>query len=139
MTGSDSASSASAAGAPAPVIPVQLRVGGAFIVLAAVLALMVFVAVLTDGWLAPFEWTPARLMLPIAALIVGGFATTRRDQRASAAQVIALAVAVLLIIASRLLPTTVLATMSQPMVLIYASVALVCAVILRRSASSPQR
>lgn len=122
---------------PAPdavTIPVALRVGGAFMLLAVVLVALVFVAVLSEGWMAPFEWTPARLAVVAAALIVGAFATVRIDQRPSVAQVAALVVALALIVVSRFLPHHVLTVMSQPLVLIYASVAGVCAVILRRTA-----
>src|SRR5690625_93998 len=70
-------------------IPIQVRVGGAFMALAAVLFLLALVAVFTDGWGAPFEWTPIRVAIVIAALLVGGFATVRKDQKASVAQVVA--------------------------------------------------
>src|SRR5699024_12296895 len=76
-------------------IPIQVRVGGAFMALAAVLFLLALVAVFADGWGAPVEWTPIRVAIVIAALVAGGFATVRKDQNGSVAQVEALAVAVL--------------------------------------------
>ena len=88
-------------------IPIQVRVGGAFMALAAVLFLLALVAVFTDGWGTPFGWTPIRVAIVIAALLVGGFATVRTDQKASVAQVVALAIAVLLIIGSRFVPQQV--------------------------------
>lgn len=118
---------------PGVMIPLQLRVGGAFIAVALVLVIMTFVAVLTEGWMSPFVWTPARVALVVAALIIGAFATIRKDQRPSIAQVVALGGAVLIIIASRFLPTAQLAVMGQWWLLIYAGLALVCALALRRS------
>ncbi|MEX3514150.1 MULTISPECIES: hypothetical protein [unclassified Corynebacterium] len=114
-------------------IPLQLRVGGAFIAVALVLVIMTIVAVLTEGWMSPFVWTPARVALVVAALIIGAFATIRKDQRPSITQVVALGGAVLIIIASRFLPSAELAVMGQWWLLIYSGLALVCALVLRRS------
>ena len=55
-------------GNPGVSIPIQVRVGGAFMALAAVLFLLALVAVFTDGWAAPFAWTPIRVAIVIAAL-----------------------------------------------------------------------
>ncbi|MDD7581671.1 hypothetical protein ACEE23_00425 [Corynebacterium sp. 32222D000AT] len=118
---------------PGVTIPLQLRVGGAFIAVALVLVIMTIVAVLTEGWMSPFVWTPARVALVVAALIIGAFATIRKDQRPSITQVVALGGAVLIIIASRFLPSAELAVMGQWWLLIYAGLALVCALVLRRS------
>src|SRR5690625_7721231 len=86
---------------PGVSIPIQVRVGGAFMALAAVLFLLALVAVFTDGWGTPFAWTPIRVAIIIAALLVGGFATVRTDQKSSVVQVVALAIAVLLFIGGR--------------------------------------
>src|SRR5690625_5873585 len=86
---------------PGVSIPIQVRVGGAFMALAAVLFLLALVAVFTDGWGTPFAWTPIRVAIIIAALLVGGFATVRTEQKSSVVQVVALAISVLLIIVSR--------------------------------------
>ena len=118
---------------PGVTIPLQLRVGGAFIAVALVLVIMTIVAVLTEGWMSPFVWTPARVALVVAALIIGAFATIRKDQRPRITQVVALGGAVLIIIASRFLPSAELAVMGQWWLLIYAGLALVCALVLRRS------
>lgn len=118
---------------PGVTIPLQLRVGGAFIAVALVLVIMTIVAVLTEGWMSPFVWTPARVALVVAALIIGAFATIRKDQRPSITQVVALGGAVLIIIASRFLPSAELAVMGQWWLLIYSGLALVCALVLRRS------
>lgn len=114
-------------------IPATLRVGGAFMLLAAVLALFGLVSIFTDGWGATFEWTWRRLAIVGAALLVGAFSTQRRDQRGSREQIIALVLALVLIIASRALPSTVLTTMGQYVVFLYAVAAGLCAVIIRRT------
>lgn len=114
-------------------IPAPLRVGGAFMLLAAVLALFGLVSIFTDGWGATFEWTWRRLAIVGAALLVGAFSTQRRDQRGSREQIIALVLALVLIIASRALPSTVLTTMGQYVVFLYAVAAGLCAVIIRRT------
>lgn len=114
-------------------IPAALRAGGAFMLLAAVLALFGLVSIFTDGWGATFEWTWRRLAIVGAALLVGAFSTQRRDQRGSREQIIALVLALVLIIASRALPSTVLTTMGQYVVFLYAVAAGLCAVIIRRT------
>lgn len=114
-------------------IPAALRVGGAFMLLAAVLSLFGLVSIFTDGWGATFEWTWRRLAIVGAALLVGAFSTQRRDQRGSREQIIALVLALVLIIASRALPNTVLTTMGQYVVFLYAVAAGLCAVIIRRT------
>ena len=114
-------------------IPATLRVGGAFMLLAAVLALFGLVSIFTDGWGATFEWTWRHLAIVGAALLVGAFSTQRRDQRGSREQIIALVLALVLIIASRALPSTVLTTMGQYVVFLYAVAAGLCAVIIRRT------
>ena len=114
-------------------IAAALRVGGAFMLVAAVLALFGLVSIFTDGWGATFEWTWRRLAIVGAALLVGAFSTQRRDQRGSREQIIALILALVLIIASRALPSTVLTTMGQYVVFLYAVAAGLCAVIIRRT------
>ena len=114
-------------------IPAGLRVGGAFTLLAAVLALFGLVSIFTDGWGATFEWTWRRLAIVGAALLVGAFSTQRRDQRGSREQIIALVLALVLIVASRALPSTVLTTMGQYVVFLYAAGAGLCAAVIRRT------
>lgn len=114
-------------------IPAPIRVGGAFMALALVLVIMAIVAVFTDGWMAPFEWTYGRLGIVLAALIVGAFATIRHDQKSSITQVVALGIAVALIIASRFLPQTVLMVQAQYWLLLYAGAAALCALVIRRA------
>lgn len=114
-------------------IPAGLRVGGAFALLAAVLALFGLISIFTDGWGATFEWTWRRLAIMGAALLVGAFSSQRHDQRGSREQIIALILALVLIVASRALPTTVLTTMGQYVVFLYAVGAALCAAVIRRT------
>ncbi|MCQ9677441.1 MULTISPECIES: hypothetical protein [Corynebacterium] len=114
-------------------IPAGLRVGGAFALLAAVLALFGLISIFTDGWGATFEWTWRRLAIVGAALLVGAFSSQRHDQRGSREQIIALILALVLIVASRALPTTVLTTMGQYVVFLYAVGAALCAAVIRRT------
>lgn len=114
-------------------IPTTLRVGGAFMFLALVLVLLAVISVFRSGWQAPFEWTWGTLAIVCAALIAGAFSTMRRDQRASKGQVIALIAALVLVVASRFAPSTVLVSMDQYWLLLYAVAAGLCALILRRA------
>lgn len=113
-------------------IPMPMRVGGAFMALALTLLLMGVVAVLSEGWMAPFEWTLSRLAILVVAIIVGAFATIRVDQKASRSQVVALALALALIVISRFLPESTLVVMGQHWLLLYAITALLCGLVIRR-------
>ncbi|QRJ58905.1 hypothetical protein GWO64_006110 [Corynebacterium macginleyi] len=113
--------------------PAALRVGGAFLVVAFVLVLFALISVFTDGWGAPFVWTYSNLTIIIAAVLVGSFSTMNKEHAGSRAQIIALAVAVALIIASRLLPQHDLLIQQQYWLLFYAGMSAICALILRRS------
>ncbi|MBK4146150.1 hypothetical protein [Corynebacterium macginleyi] len=113
--------------------PAALRVGGAFLVVAFVLVLFALISVFTDGWGAPFVWTYSNLTIIIAAVLVGAFSTMNKEHAGSRAQIIALAVAVALIIASRFLPQHDLLIQQQYWLLFYAGMSAICALILRRS------
>ncbi|MBK4141411.1 hypothetical protein GWO54_02210 [Corynebacterium macginleyi] len=113
--------------------PAALRVGGAFLVVAFVLVLFALISVFTDGWGAPFVWTYSNLTIIIAAVLVGSFSTMNKEHAGSRAQIIALAVAVALIIASRFLPQHDLLIQQQYWLLFYAGMSAICALILRRS------
>ncbi|MBK4157741.1 hypothetical protein [Corynebacterium macginleyi] len=113
--------------------PGALRVGGAFLVVAFVLVLFALISVFTDGWGAPFVWTYSNLTIIIAAVLVGSFSTMNKEHAGSRAQIIALAVAVALIIASRFLPQHDLLIQQQYWLLFYAGMSAICALILRRS------
>jgi len=114
-------------------VPLALRVGGAFMALAVALLVFTVIAVFGDGWMAPFAVTPRVLVILVAAMILGAFATIRRDQAASRTQVIALVVAVALIIFARLLPNEPLYVMAQYWLPMYAVFAFLCALVIRRS------
>lgn len=114
-------------------VPLALRVGGAFMALAVALAIFAVVAVFADGWMAPFAVTPRFLVILVAALILGAFATIRTDQQASRTQVIALIVAVAIVIFSRFIPNEPLTLMAQYWLAMYAAFAFLCALIIRRS------
>lgn len=113
--------------------PAALRVGGAFLVVAFVLVLFALISVFSDGWGAPFVWTYSNLTIIIAAVLVGSFSTMNKEHAGSRAQIIALAVAVALIIASRFLPQHDLLIQQQYWLLFYAGMSAICALILRRS------
>lgn len=113
--------------------PAALRVGGAFLVVAFVLVLFALISVFTDGWGAPFVWTYSNLTIIIAAVLVGSFSTMNKEHAGSRAQIIALAVAVALIIASLFLPQHDLLIQQQYWLLFYAGMSAICALILRRS------
>ncbi|WP_156230926.1 hypothetical protein [Corynebacterium occultum] len=114
-------------------VPLPLRVGGAFMALAMVLFIFLFIEYLSAGFLVPFAVTPRFLAIVVAALILGAFATMSRNQESSRTQVIALAVAMVLVIASRFLPTEALTHITQPWLLGYGILALICALVIRRS------
>lgn len=113
--------------------PAALRVGGAFLVVAFVLVLFALISVFSDGWGAPFVWTYSNLTIIIAAVLVGSFSTMNKEHAGSRAQIIALAVAVALIIASRFLPQHDVLIQQQYWLLFYAGMSAICALILRRS------
>lgn len=115
------------------MIPLQLRVGGAFLALALVLVIYAVIAFLRGQ--AVFELTPQVLTILAAALIFGANATFVRDQDRSGSQVVALAVAVGLVVVGVLLPATAIAATPTYWLLLWASAAVVCALILRQSAS----
>lgn len=114
-------------------VPMALRVGGAFMALAVALLVFAVVAVFSDGWMAPFAVTPRFLVILVAALILGAFATIRTDQAASRTQVIALIVAVAAVIFTRFIPNDPIYHMAQYWLAMYAVFAFLCALIIRRS------
>lgn len=114
-------------------VPFPLRVGGAFVALALVLFIFLMIEWLTTGFFAPFEVTPRFLMIVLAAVIFGAFATMSRTQESSRTQVIALGVAMMLVILSRFLPNEAITVMAQEWLLGYVILALICALVIRRS------
>ena len=133
MTAKNSSSKNSNSAGREVTVPLALRAGGAFLALAVTLAIFGVIAWLSDGWAVPFAVTPAFLGICAAAVLFGAFANVNRAQKPSVAQVVALSVAVALIIASQFLANTALGYMGQPWLFMYAVLALVCALVLRRS------
>lgn len=115
------------------MIPVQLRVGGAFVALALVFIIHAAMAFVRGE--ALFAFTPQVLSILAATAVFGANATFVRGQRRSRGQVVALAVAVLLVVAGVLAPRAELFVAPTYWLVLWACVAGVCALILRRSAS----
>ncbi|MEX3503996.1 hypothetical protein [Corynebacterium sp. LK2510] len=114
------------------MVPVQLRVGGAFLALA--LVLVIYAAVSFFRGESVFEITPQVVTIFAAAAIFGANATFVRGQARSVAQVAVLAVAVALVVIGILLPSTAIALTQTYWLILWAVVATICALILRRSA-----
>lgn len=113
------------------MVPVQLRVGGAFLGLAAAMLLYAIIGFL--GSEATFAITPQVLTVFAAIGLLGAFATTSTQQNGSRTQVIALAVAVGLIGLGILLPDVTLMVTTPVWLAAWAVAAALCAVVLRRS------
>jgi putative membrane protein len=114
-------------------IPTPIRVGGAFMAVAIVLAFFTVVEVITNGWMMPFAVTPRFLALVLAGALVGGFATMNKNQPPSIIQVTALVAALVLVVAGRFLPQTVLMVWDQYWLPAYALLAFACSLAIRRS------
>lgn len=114
-------------------IPTPIRVGGAFMAVAIVLAFFTVVEVITKGWMMPFAVTPRFLALVLAGALVGAFATMNKNQPPSIIQVTALVAALALVIAGRFLPQTVLVVWDQYWLPAYALLAFACSLAIRRS------
>ncbi|AKK05949.1 hypothetical protein CMUST_08120 [Corynebacterium mustelae] len=117
----------------AVTIPVPIRVGGAFMAVAIVLAIFTAVEVITNGWMTPFEVTPRFLAIVIAGAVLGAFATINRNQKASIVQVVALTTALILVVGSRFLPHMVLMVWDQFWLPAYALLAFACSLAIRRA------
>lgn len=115
------------------MVPVQLRVGGAFMGIALVLVLYGVLALLRGD--AAFPVTPQVLSIIVAVAIVGAFATYNTKQEGSRTQVGALIVAVVLIGLGFIAPDTELMATTPFWLIGWALAAGLCAVVLRRSAA----
>ncbi|MCT1442790.1 hypothetical protein [Corynebacterium glucuronolyticum] len=115
------------------MVPVQLRVGGAFMGIALVLVLYAVLALLRGD--AAFPVTPQVLSIIVAVAIVGAFATHNTKQEGSRTQVGALIVAVVLIGLGFIAPDTELMATTPFWLIGWALAAGLCAVVLRRSAA----
>lgn len=114
-------------------VPAGIRIGGAFVALGAVLLVFAAIELFTAGLLQPFAVTPGFLMILVAAVILGGFATTSKYEQSSQTQVISLSVAVALVILGRLLPNEPVALIEQFWLSAWAVAAIVCGLIIRRA------
>lgn len=114
-------------------VPMTLRIGGAFITLAVMLLLLLFVQIFTQGWMAPLVITPGFVLIVVAALLLGAFGGVRSGDAASRSRVIALGLAVVMVLLSRLLQSPVLMVMDQYWIIMYAGIALLAGLWLRRS------
>ena len=115
------------------MVPVQLRVGGAFMGIALVLVLYAVLALLRGD--AAFPVTPQVLSIIVAVAIVGAFATYNTKQEGSRTQVGALIVAVVLIGLGFIAPDTEFMVTTPFWLIGWALAAGLCAVVLRRSAA----
>ena len=115
------------------MVPVQLRVGGAFMGIALVLLLYAVLALLRGD--AAFPVTPQVLSIIVAVAIVGAFATYNTKQEGSRTQVGALLAAVVLIGLGFIAPDTELMATTPFWLIGWALAAGLCAVVLRRSAA----
>ena len=117
------------------MVPVQLRVGGAFMGIALVLVLYAVLALLRGD--AAFPVTPQVLSIIVAVAIVGAFATYNTKQEGSRTQVGSLLAAVVLIGLGFIAPDTELMATTPFWRIGWALAAGLCAVVLRRSAAGP--
>ena len=115
------------------MVPVQLRVGGAFMGIALVLVLYAVLALLRGD--AAFPVTPQVLSIIVAVAIVGAFATYNTKQEGSRTQVGALLAAVVLIGLGFIAPDTEMMATTPFWLIGWALAAGLCAVVLRRSAA----
>lgn len=113
------------------MVPVQIRVGGAFLGVALALTMYAVIALLRGE--AIFAITPQVLTVLAAVVLVGAFATYDKTQPGSRTQVGALAAAVALIGLGVVLPGTALAVTTPFWLLGWALTAGLCAAVLRRS------
>lgn len=116
-------------------VPAAIRIGGAFAALGIVLLIFTFVEITTVGWLVPFEVTPRFLMILLAAVLLGGFATAGVANSRGIGQVTALVLALLLVVLGRLVPNPALMAMDQWWLPAYGLLALACSLVLRRVAT----
>ncbi|MEZ2121310.1 MULTISPECIES: hypothetical protein [unclassified Corynebacterium] len=117
---------------PVKAVPTAMRVGGAFIALAIVLVLWTFLEVVTNGWLAPFYVTTRFLLICTAAVIIGSSATAGRTQYVTLGRVVALGVALMFLVLSRVLPNHIFMVMGQYWLPSYAIVSLLAGLIIKR-------
>lgn len=116
------------------MIPVQMRAGGAFIALAVVLTIFALIEFISGS--AVFTFTPGEIMICLAALLFGAFITVGEDGQGERGRVVAQLGATLLIVGSFFVPDTPLFATQTYWLVLWAGAAVVCALVLRRSAAS---
>ena len=115
------------------MVPVPLRAGGAFLAIA--LVLLIYAALAFFRSEPAFAITPQVVTILVAAAIFGANATFVRGQTHSRVQVGALAAAVVLVVVGVLLPATTLFITQTFWLILWAVTGIMCALVLRRSAT----
>lgn len=113
------------------MVPIQMRAGGAFIALAVVLVILAVIAFFTGN--ALFTFTPATVLICIAALLFGAFVVISPDGKGTRTRFAAQLLATLLIIVSLFIPDTALFVTQTYWLVLWAGAAVLCALVLRRS------
>ncbi|ANE04046.1 hypothetical protein [Corynebacterium crudilactis] len=114
-------------------VPAGIRIGGAFVALGLVLLVFAAIALFSTGMLNNFVITPGFLLILVAAIILGAFATTSKYEPSSKTQIISLSIAVIMVIGSRLLPTVELYVVEQFWLSAWGVGALLCGLVIRRA------
>ena len=114
-------------------VPAAIRIGGAFVALGLVLLVFAAIELFTAGMLSRFVITPGFLLILVASIILGAFATTSKYEPSSKTQIISLSIAVALVIVSRLLPTVQVYVVEQFWLTAWGVAALLCGLVIRRA------
>lgn len=124
--------SSSPSSTPTKPVPPALRIGGAHLGAALVLAFLALMSVFGDGFGQPFSVELSTVALVCAGALVGAFATTSTSHEGSKMQIYALCGALFLIGVSRVLPATLLFQCPQYVIAAVAFLLLVPAFLFRR-------
>ncbi|APT84766.1 hypothetical protein [Corynebacterium aquilae] len=114
-----------------------IRLGGAFMAVAVVLAVMVFIGMSTRGIFSTAEINPRLLCIVLAAALIGAFAPAAAGRRDSTSRIVALFLAVVLAIGSRFVPNPTFYVVEQGWLVAYAILFLLASLILRRQTMKP--
>ncbi|WKD61204.1 hypothetical protein CCICO_05880 [Corynebacterium ciconiae DSM 44920] len=120
---------------PVVVVHPALRVGGAFLALALVLALFTVLSLISGGISSFFPVTWGFLLIIASAMLLGAFGTTHRNEERTMRHVVVLVIAVGLVVFSRFITTEPIYILESWWLPIYATMALICALVIRRSAA----
>lgn len=108
-----------------------LRIGGAFLAMAVVLAIFTFIHILKFGWVESFHVTARFILIMIAAALVGAFATVNKASRGSVLQITGLIVALLLIFLGRVIPDSPIMIWPAYLLPCYAAVCFIASLLAR--------